>query len=620
MSDFTSQEKQARELLREHGVLAVIKPPRAGGSLNLSKGCIELKLKGIVVTHSIDLIKEIKRQVTRLLEHKPKILVIPDNLKLCRRLDPSLNLKFQLKRRCSTCPYNGKPTHCLYQRLLVEEADLYLITYDKLEMLHKTRSKLLQIICNCRVAILDEVGTRILRSPPRIELGSSENGETTKVSVLIQRQFQAELEKYEEMIRSFTYFGSKKDYWFVHFWFIVESTVCRIENIVSPGKCQNRIDEAMGPSDFKEFWKYITELTEKGKDTAILQKIFPLMLPRDVFITIKDGKVFASPVEDTLIYLREFCSTFEKGTVLLVDAYHPSLNYDRIFGRQVTPKLWNDVFLTDRKELMICDRLHLNSKYFMKSRALQNRVEDIIRSFNFDPDETFIVCLNKQTAEVVSGWNVGDTTWHRSSKTRGLQAAGKSKMFVIIGPYVPQDSFDALAYSWPDDYFLEDLDELAEDQKMKTKSSILVLNYVASEFANAIARVKDPLGKQKSLVVTVGMTQNDVKILMTQKPQLSWPQIERPRHIQPVKSGGLAKDGPLIAKLWLEEDISCVEDLPLVSRIIRYVQAKGTVSPSKILFDQTDLVRETTTKHREILEKHGVKVIFKTGGMSLEAA
>jgi hypothetical protein len=140
MSNFILQEKRALELLREHGVLAVVKPPRTGGSINLSKGCIELKLKGIVVTHSIDLIKETKRQVTRLLKHKPKILVIPDNLKLCRRLDSTLRLKFQLKRRCNTCPYNGKPTHCLYQRLLVEQADLYLITYDKLEMLHKTRS------------------------------------------------------------------------------------------------------------------------------------------------------------------------------------------------------------------------------------------------------------------------------------------------------------------------------------------------------------------------------------------------------------------------------------------------------------------------------------------------
>jgi hypothetical protein len=84
MSNFASQEKQARELLEEHGVLVVIKPPRAGGSVSLTKGCVELKLKCIVVTHSIDLIKEIKRQVTRLLEHKPKILVVPDNLKRAR--------------------------------------------------------------------------------------------------------------------------------------------------------------------------------------------------------------------------------------------------------------------------------------------------------------------------------------------------------------------------------------------------------------------------------------------------------------------------------------------------------------------------------------------------------
>jgi hypothetical protein len=619
MSEFGSHRSQGQALIKEQGIFAVVKPTRTGGTLNPVIACIENKKKAVIVTHSNDLTVDIKRQLNKILGYAPKILIIPDNTRLCRKLDRRLKLKFQLRKNCKNCEYNGKPSHCLYQRLLLEEADVYITTYAKLEVMQKTRSKLLKLVYSCKVGILDEDSTRILSSPQAIGLVNIEQSEIRKVSDLLRQQFPEEWQRYEEMMRTMSYIHNKRDWIFVKFWFTLETTVCRIETIFQPGKHQNRIDDALEDSDFPNFWRYITRLTEQDEDTALLQEVFPLMLTRDVFITIKNDEVFAAPIEDTLVHLREFCKAFENGTVLLVDACHLELNYAAIFGREVTPKVWLDPNRTDESQLVVCDRYHSAVKFFVGNRAVQDRFENVIRSFNFDPDETLIVTLNKTTPKIVERWNAGETTWHRSSRTRGIQAEDRFKMFLMLGPYVQTNSFDALACSWPGDYFLESFEGLAEEQKNTVKSQILKRNNEIGELVNCLGRVKDPTGRKRSLVVCLGMTKIDVEKFLKQKMSPAWPSITRTKCVQPVLKGGLSKDGPWIARLWLDKANVDVEDFPLIARIIHYTKQKRKCAPSQVLFGQTTLIRTIAMKHQQILEAYGVKLIFQTGGLSLEA-
>jgi hypothetical protein len=211
MSDFASHREQACKLIEEPGIFAVIKPTRTGGTVNPTIASIENKKKAVIVTHSNALTIDIKRQLNKILGYAPKILIIPDNTRLCRKLDRRLKLKFQLRKNCKNCEYNGKPSHCLYQRLLSEEADIYITTYQKLEVLQKTRSKLLKLVYSCTVGILDEDSTRILWSPQAIRLVKIEFPEVKKVSDLLKQQFPEEWQRYEEMLRTMSYINNKRD-------------------------------------------------------------------------------------------------------------------------------------------------------------------------------------------------------------------------------------------------------------------------------------------------------------------------------------------------------------------------------------------------------------------------
>lgn len=115
------------------------------------------------------------------------------------------------------------------------------------------------------------------------------------------------------------------------------------------------------------------------------------------------------------------------------------------------------------------------------------------------------------------------------------------------------------------------------------------------------------------------MTKADVEKLLRQKMPPGWPSIWRPKCIQPLLKGGLSKDGPLIAKLWFDEAHVDIEDLPVVARIIDYTRQKKRCAPSQVLLGLTVLVRDIALKYQQVLEAYGIRLVFRTGGLSLEA-
>ena len=144
-------------------------------------------------------------------------------------------------------------------------------------------------------------------------------------------------------------------------------------------------------------------------------------------------------------------------------------------------------------------------------------------------------------------------------------------------------------------------------------SGILRADDTRSEFINAIGRVKDPAGRERSLVITLGMKGSDVQALLKQRTE---PFVSRPYLTEPFLKGGLKNDGLWIAKLWFDRADIKVEDLPIIARIIRCVKEKGSIAVSKIALGQTNLVLEKAHQYKEILEMYGVTLIRKRGGLA----
>lgn len=169
MSIFSPQERIAKDLLEKtKGAVCIHKTTRAGSTISLTKVSLELGKRVVLVFPTKRIAKAIKTIIPELLpEKQPMIAIIWPNSELCRKCNPTLPLKFQLKKDCSICEYVHQPEKCTYQNLVLYDFDIYCLTYDKLQALLVSSSpeseKLLKKLLDCDVFILDEFTKAVIR-------------------------------------------------------------------------------------------------------------------------------------------------------------------------------------------------------------------------------------------------------------------------------------------------------------------------------------------------------------------------------------------------------------------------------------------------------------------------
>lgn len=619
---FNAQDALAKNLLRNKGIICVDKVTRSGCTISLCKASYELNEKVLVIYPTRRIAREIETKIPQILRQKPRIAIIGQNTELCKKLNPKLDLKFQFKKDCSLCEFKGEPKDCTFQDLLMNDSDLYLLTYDKLRALQKSESEesstFLEKLRNCGTIILDEFTTAVIQDIPSIEVvTSSENGQQLKSSTHLVSSFADEVERSHKKNR-------ESDFWMTILLFLGQ-----FENIKESGVYKNDAVESLSKYELSRLfvygWNRITELTAEGRDTSKLQDTFLTSLAREIIVTVENGTVKVTPrLEDALGYIREFTQTLgEDKIVFAVDSYQPSVDFNKVFGRYVTHKLWGengDPLHTNSQQLIICDRAHWGARDFCKDSVLQGRirafVEELLRQFS--PQKFLIVTTNRKMTRMISTWNFPEEvklTYHRSDWMRGVSVEDRRIMLCIGGPYIPKTAYVPESHSFDIKDFSERLEDLSDEQKAIQISRILKADDTKSEFINAIGRVKDPRGRERSLVITRGMTYLDARALLKRKDELS---ISRPYITRPYSMGGLRRDGLWIAKLWMDKANVRAEDLPVVARIVRCAKEKREISASQVIPHQTRLVIEKAKQYRETLEQYDVVMISKQGGVSFE--
>ena len=148
-SVFSIQDSLAQDFLRHRGVICVHKVTRSGCTISLCKASCGLNKKVVVIYPTRRIAREIETKIPQVLGRTPRIASIGPNTELCRKLDPKLNLKFQFKKNCSNCEHRGDPKNCVFQDLLMNDFDIYCLTYDKLRALQKSESKESQTFLQC---------------------------------------------------------------------------------------------------------------------------------------------------------------------------------------------------------------------------------------------------------------------------------------------------------------------------------------------------------------------------------------------------------------------------------------------------------------------------------------
>jgi len=629
---FSVENNLANELLQRHGTFVVAKATRSGCTLSLTKASCESGKNVTVFSPTIRLLRQVQEEIPKITIPAPRIAPILSNPELCTKVQSNPKLKFQFKHSCRNCEYRGKPQQCVFQDLMINEFDVYCLTYSKLQALQKSTSEdakqLLEKLRKCDAFVFDEFTTAVIRDVPTIEMVSiDEKSNVKRMGKNIRSTFKEEFERSDKIIsEDLAGIGStlfkESDFWGIHLGLFLD----KFEDIKQSGIYRNFVVEFLPEEEMKSTfhygWSKITKLTNEGRNTAELQEVFLMAFAREVIVTCEDGVVKLTPrLEDALGYITEFCKKLgEEKLILVVDSYQPSVSFDSIFVKPVRHELRGengDPLSTNEKQLIVCDTAHWGALDFLKDKKLQRKVRSFVNKIlaEFSSEQALIVTTNKKMAGIISQWHLPKdvrVTWFRSDWMRGVSVEDRRIMICVGGPYIPKKAYDASARSFRIESFAKDLELLDDDAKTVAISRLLRLDDTKSEFINAVGRVKDPRGKERSIVFTLGMQGHEVGLLLRQDAPVSKPNLTRP-----FRYGGMHRDGSWIAKLWLDYSIHIdLKDLPLVARIISRTRNKLRIRASEIVPGMTAAVVETAKKYRHELQCFKVETVEKRGGVS----
>jgi hypothetical protein len=621
MSKFSIQDSLAKNLLSMTGIVCLHKTTRAGATMSIVKACCESEKKVAVVVPTIKIIKEIETKIPEISQVKPKIGSIRSNPELCRKLNPNLKIKFQFKSNCWECEYNS-PENCSLQRLLVEDYDVHLLTYDKLLAMQTTSSQeakqLLKKIFGYDVFILDEFTTSVLPGIPTLIIKKTdENGQVIRLRDLLNKIFE-ESKNMEDIFS-----GIFRD--------IIDDLLDECESINESKVISNEWIELFSKKEirllFNDSWRFITKLTGTGLDTELLQDTTLVAFSRFLVVSFNNEEAKVTPkLEDALGYLREFFEHIgEDRTIFLVDSYQPTLNYSKVFDsvKHVTWGQNGDPLQTDLQQLVICDTAHWGSENFKKDKRIQKQVESFIKELvsTFPAEKILIVTTNKTMAQIITNWNLSKetrVTWFRSDLMRGVPVENRKIMVCVGGPYLPKDAYVPQSKSFNIDDLVIEAEKMTDEEKTLKIAQLLRIDDTCSQFVNAIGRVKDSLGEDRSLVFTLGMDHLDVDAMLRQPKDYP---VSRPHVVRPYLHGGMMQDGLLVGEIWLGEaskhlSSNRVKDLPILARIIRALNEKPEVRASEVIHGHTKEVVAAARRNFELLKHYNIKIATKQGGYS----
>jgi len=260
--DFAVQNRNADELLQRHGAFAVHKVPRAGCSISLIKASCESGKKAVVFCPTVRILKQIEEVIPMITETKPRIAPILSNPELCTKTKPNSKLKFQFKHSCKDCEYKGKPQHCVFQDLMINEFDVYCLTYSKLQALQKSSSEgaklLLDKLRKCDVFIFDEFTSALVTGVPTIKMVSTdEEGNVIRMGKNIRATFREEFERSDKIISENLYETSpamlnESGLWGIH----IDLFLAEFEDIRQSGIYKNFVVDSLPEEEMKSLFHY----------------------------------------------------------------------------------------------------------------------------------------------------------------------------------------------------------------------------------------------------------------------------------------------------------------------------------------------------------------------------
>lgn len=278
---------------------------------------------------------------------------------------------------------------------------------------------------------------------------------------------------------------------------------------------ENRVNLIVGT------YSEIIELTKNRKryhlsleDVLDLYKLLSISLnPRVAIHGIRDGDVVKVQLSEIDIYfldlLRSFITAMEKDKkrILLTSATIGSFDYGKLFEAGMRPRKYmfgenGDPLNTNNKMLILADSYRLHAKgrnsIYNKRNEIISKIRAIVTAYG--GENCLIVTLNKKEAEKLQTALKGvgiehEVTYYKSTDLMGVSAT--QRVMIAVGlAKKPVNSYDVITNS------------VEESRTMLAEAEHF-------DSWQAWSRVKDPDGKEKSVVFALGCTVEECEALTT---------------------------------------------------------------------------------------------------------
>jgi len=570
---YALQEENSNKLLIQPEYLGKItityKDTRAGCTHSLIKNGVKRGHKTAIIEPYLNCFETV---ISAAREAGGVVAKLTRNQKMCKQLEnEQYNKKdddwspFYLLGDCDKCPQEIQEK-CYLQWILRGEWDVIVLTPQKLRALQLSKSliakQLLNLIFSCDNLIIDEASSTMLSTLPElkipIKLTMDSTNEFDSFSKHLETKFQLSKKITESKGVA------------LHLWLAIRDFAKAIDN--QRATCRDKtknyptfINPVLSHErkklnrKFHAVWKSLKDL-KLGMQAKLLWDILPVMLTSQTLHisyvekpTGEETKKYhiIKPIWNAIFprmlstnnHIAHLLQHFSKPVfhevdrcvlpnkrVFFVDACQLPIEFYKwgglgsFFLKSVNSFIWGDPLHTNNTQLVICDSRKFGNHKFFDNDVLYNRqvedkiVEVRIKTYVIESLKAFCGAFGSKRI-LVSTSNSDIYKWIKKKKALGL--LDKELELTYFGsdisrgitPYSDRDIlvFVGGAYIPKNSYKPETLNEEFNQETVNRKVSELCrIVHQQGAMINMMGRVKDPLGKKKSLVIALGITKDEM--------------------------------------------------------------------------------------------------------------
>jgi hypothetical protein len=448
---------------------------------------------------------------------------IESNLQLCKRLREGLSrnevkevlqvFPFLLKPKCADCLEND---NCAYIRFLkeMENYNLIYLTTQKFKALIQSPhgSEILnKLIEWCDVIFIDEFSNIFSVNYSSQTLIDTENNinNLQYCNVVLTKLLNEDIRIPEE-IKLIMFDFLKRINEIVYEKFLNDDTNILLFSSFENERFQLYLQQ--NPKSWVKIYSAIYRRFRQTKDKSLayLVMTFLALSSKQVYLQQRIDKWGEREITlayvDNINSILNFIKMIKKKLLITTDAVLPIVRPDKIFNKLEYVRILDPNNTHESQKVVVFDT---SDPFYKLTDRVRRQIVEFLERYSRGT-EVFLIVKNKRVHSFYKTLNrdYESEDWFRGSSTIGVKS-NLRKMIVLGSPHPPRHSYDFVAKMYRDAGYFNDGEY--EDMSLDELGRYFENYNAKSSFFQTISRVKDPRGKEESVVFVYGIPKREVE-------------------------------------------------------------------------------------------------------------